>query len=1040
MKPEFARPFFLSLAVFAILNLTAPIASASPAATVTQLAVTANGVAATSVSAGTVVTLTATVTAGGTPVTVGQVKFCDATVAYCTDIHLLATAQLTKAGMAKYKFRPGAGIHSYKAVFAGTKTDAASNSSQTPLTIGVFPSLTGISGSAAHSAGSYTLSAAVSGAGSDEITGTVTFSEVSDGNKLLGKAQLGATSTAAEFEELGSAKEAAYPYLLGAADLNGDGIQDLVVTGGTESTTSSNGWIAILLGSADGRLLEGQYLKFSESTPGPAVLGDFNGDGIADLAVALWTNDVNGNVLTVLLGNGDGTFRSTPGSYEMGVESAVPVLSADFNADGIADLAFINRGSSTIEVLLGNGDGTFTPASPAPVSGSFAGYPGVAVDDFNGDGIPDLAVTTTIQGTPSVEILIGNGDGTFAQAPIVTQTPYGAIAIAAADFNGDGFADLAVLGTHSYADRVTILLGLGDGTFAEEANSLEAGAYSYSMVIGDFNGDGIPDLAVANQGFTLGSVTVFIGAGDGTFPGNQTVVDGNLTQRSIGFLAGDFDGSGISGFAVGDYEGMISTWGGNSSESATASLQAVSISGVGTHKILASYSGDSNHASSSATFSVIVLPPPPVAPRISLNSSAKSATFGTPITLTATITGNSTPAVGTVSFVDLGDLAEGTATLNSNGVATLASKSLPLGTNSVTAHYGGDSSYLAGVSSALTIQVGFAQTISFSSLPTSAAYGTGPITLSATATSKLPVAFSVSGPATFVGNTLHISGAGTVIVTASQAGDSIYLPAPSISQTVEVKKTVLTVTADDLTKVYGAAMPALAAVITGFVNGDTAGGAVKGSPSLSTKATSKYNVGVYPIDVALGTLSALNYSFHFVPGTITVTKAALTVTVGNRTKLYGAALPGLGYEITGFLNGDLQVHAVTGVPALSTSATAASPVGAYPITAALGTLAARDYTFTFVGATLTVDPALLIITAKNVSVPFNQPIPALTYTATGFVNADKPATLTGKPDETTTATKGSPVGTYPITIKRGTLAAKNYTLKGENGTLTITAP
>ena len=175
-----------------------------------------------------------------------------------------------------------------------------------------------------------------------------------------------------------------------------------------------------------------------------------------------------------------------------------------------------------------------------------------------------------------------------------------------------------------------------------------------------------------------------------------------------------------------------------------------------------------------------------------------------------------------------------------------------------------------------------------------------------------------------------------------------------VDGTLTITKVLLTVTASSPSKVYGAAMPALTASYTGFVNGDTAATALTGSPALTTVATAIYNVGSYAITTAVGTLAAASYTFKFAPGTLTITPAVLTVTAGNRSKVVGAALPSLGYAIAGFVNGDLQVHAVTGVPALTTTATQASPVGTYPITVALGTLAARDYTFTFVDGTLTV--------------------------------------------------------------------------------------
>jgi hypothetical protein len=257
--------------------------------------------------------------------------------------------------------------------------------------------------------------------------------------------------------------------------------------------------------------------------------------------------------------------------------------------------------------------------------------------------------------------------------------------------------------------------------------------------------------------------------------------------------------------------------------------------------------------------------------------------------------------------------------------------------------------------------------------------------------------------------------------------------------TLTVRPAVLTVTATSFSKIYAAAMPTLTDTISGFVNGDTAASAVTGTPTLSTVATAVYNVGAYAITPAKGTLAASNYSFAFVPGTLTITPAVLTVTANNASKIYGAALPGLGYAITGFVNGDLQVHAVTGTAVVTTTATAASAVGSYPITPALGTLAARDYTFTFVAGTLTVTPAALTIAANNLTVAYNQPIPGLTYSVSGFVNGDVPTVLSGAPTEMTTAVQGSAPGTYPISITRGTLSAANYTLVGKSATLTITA-
>ena len=245
-------------------------------------------------------------------------------------------------------------------------------------------------------------------------------------------------------------------------------------------------------------------------------------------------------------------------------------------------------------------------------------------------------------------------------------------------------------------------------------------------------------------------------------------------------------------------------------------------------------------------------------------------------------------------------------------------------------------------------------------------------------------------------------------------------------------------TANNLSKVYGAALPTLTDTITGFVNGDTASKAVTGSAKLSTTATAVSAVGTYPITATEGTLAATNYSFKFVSGTLTVTKAALTVTANNLSKVYGSALPTLTDTITGFVNGDTAAKAVTGAASLSTTGTAKSPVGTYPITIAAGTLAAANYSFKFVVGTLTVTKAVLTVTGNNLSKVYGAALPTLTDTIIGFVNGDTAAkSVTGSAKLSTTATAASAVGTYPITAAAGTLAAANYSFKFVAGTLTV---
>jgi len=232
MKVKIPCRLFISVAFGIALCGGAQQAGAALATTTTTLAVTSGGSPVTTVTSGSVVTLTATVKVGSTPVTPGRVNFCDATAAYCTDIHLLGTAQLTSAGTAALKFRPGIGSHSYKAVFVATNSDAASSSSASALTVtGKYPTTATITQGGV--AGNYTLTATVAGyvneTGLASPTGTVSFLDTSNGNSVLGTAALGTGVSGLGWLNSQTPATGGNPSSVVVGDFNGDGIPDLAV-------------------------------------------------------------------------------------------------------------------------------------------------------------------------------------------------------------------------------------------------------------------------------------------------------------------------------------------------------------------------------------------------------------------------------------------------------------------------------------------------------------------------------------------------------------------------------------------------------------------------------------------------------------------------------------------------------------------------------------------------------------------------------------------------------------------------------------------
>lgn len=194
-------------------------------------------------------------------------------------------------------------------------------------------------------------------------------------------------------------------------------------------------------------------------SPSCIVVGDFNHDGKSDLAVT--AGGSNSDTVAILLGKGDGTFEKAL-YYTAGV-GAVFLVASDFNHDGNLDLAVASQ-SNYIAILLGNGDGTFQPATQTPPVQTFETF--VGVGDFNHDGHPDL-VALSQNGT--ISVLLGNGDGTFQNA-IVTNPSFSVTAIAAGDFNRDGNLDLATAGSFGSGASVNILLGNGNGTFQQGAS------------------------------------------------------------------------------------------------------------------------------------------------------------------------------------------------------------------------------------------------------------------------------------------------------------------------------------------------------------------------------------------------------------------------------------------------------------------------------------------------------------------------------------------------------------------------------------------
>ncbi len=332
------------------------------------------------------------------------------------------------------------------------------------------------------------------------------------------------------------------PYSLAIGDLNADGKSDLAVANPSSNTVS------VLLGNGDGTLGAGTSGFGTGIDPVSISIGDLNADGKPDLAVANENSGAVSGSISVLLGNGDGTFGAKT-DFGAG-EDPGSVAIGDLNGDGKPDLAVANFNSQTVSVLLGKGDGAFWPRTDF-VTGT--GPQSVAIGDLDGDGKPDLA---TANYSSTVSVLLGNGDGTFG-----AKTDFGTgplpRSVAIGDLNGDGKPDLAVA---NYYNTASVLLGNGDGTFGAKTD-FGTGPSPYSIAIGDLNADGKPDLAVANGGSSGGySVSVLLGSGDGTF-GVKT--DYGAGGNPVSVAIADLNADANLDLAVANYYNTVSVLLGN---------------------------------------------------------------------------------------------------------------------------------------------------------------------------------------------------------------------------------------------------------------------------------------------------------------------------------------------------------------------------------------------------------------------------------------------------------------------------------------------
>jgi len=496
----------------------------------------------------------------------------------------------------------------------------------------------------------------------------------------------------------------ASPQAIAVADVNGDHKPDILV-----GNKFSSHRFGLFLGNGDGTFQPAVGIGQGPGTdPYSLVVADLNGDGFLDVTEGTpcynWDDCTTGAV-SISLGNGDGTFQ--PAVSNRVVSGGLIALAvADVNGDGKPDVVVstcigtcLDGGRGAAVVLLGRGDGTFN--SPVTYdSGGNAGW-SIAVSDVDRDGKPDLVLAAgdSADGKGGVVgLLLGNGDGTFQPGVTISPGTGRTRAVAAEDINGDGSPDLLVAPFYLFEDPVVVLAGRGDGTFAPNVLSdLYPLEIATSIVAGDLNGDGRPELVVVAQPVYGGGLAVLLN-NTGPHSPSRTALLSDVNPAAPKQLV--TYSATVTG-ETGAQTGTISFQDGNSTIASVPLVNSRAVyatsynwgKDIAAHAISAVYSGDLHNAGSTSTTLTEYIGSFPVPSKVTVTTSGSPSLVAQPVTFAVSVS-SASPKYGAIPDGELVWFYDGTAVLGSvplaGGKVEYTTSALSAKTHTIKATYVGD--------------------------------------------------------------------------------------------------------------------------------------------------------------------------------------------------------------------------------------------------------------------------------------------------------------------------------------------------------------